>query len=313
MRILVTGGSGYLGSHLLKALHQKRIEFCNLDLVPSKSMALSNQNTVICDLRNFYMVAEELKKFQPDVVVHLAALKSVPDSFSKRDEYFKVNHDSTINLARIANTLGVKKFIFSSSAAVYGKHASLATAEDSETFPLSPYGESKLEAENSLFEFASQTSMQVIALRVFNLLGFGSGISPHFPEASYGSIQHALWLSVKQGEPFKIFGNNLKTPDGTAVRDYIHPDLVVDVLFAILKKSNQESFSLNVGSGVGVSVLEILHFVEKKLGIEIQQKIQDSRPGDIDIITANIDHLRRLYSKDLGTYSLETLCSFLVV
>ena len=147
-------------------------------------------------------------------------------------------------------------------------------------------------AEELLEAVGSDHTLQVFPLRIFNLLGFGREFQPDFSKASYGSIQCSLWESIKHNKSIKIFGNRFNTKDGTAIRDYIHPETVSDYILACVTSSSFANEPINVGSGVGYSVNDLIIAAESLLGINIEKEIFDPRPSDIKAITADRSRLK---------------------
>jgi UDP-glucose 4-epimerase len=311
MRIVVSGGSGYLGTHLIHELQSRTCSVVNIDLNPSslpKSIGLMD---VQMDIRRTDLLKGLLLTFKPDVVIHLAALKSVPESISKPNEYFSVNAHATGVIAKLAAQIGVKKFLFASSAAVYGKTANVNTSEDFLTLPLSPYGESKLLAEKLLAGVLNSSKMDVQILRIFNLMGFSEQIAPSFSESSKGSLQFEIWESLAKKTPFSIFGSEFETSDGTALRDYIHPKDVVANILQILDERKTLPNVMNVGSGEGKTVLEILKKAEEIAQRKITSVGKEMRSGDIPAITANISLISKSLNFNLENSSTSSLLNFL--
>jgi UDP-glucose 4-epimerase len=306
VRVLVTGGSGYLGSHLLNSLGASQHQVLNLDLNQPSVVTARSILTESSDIRHEKKVASIFENFRPEVVIHLAALKSVVDSFSNPAEYSEINTVATENLAKLSEKWGAKKFIFASSAAVYGASAGFLTNENEQTLPLSPYGSSKLAAEKFLSRFIGG-SLEISCLRIFNLMGFDRKIPVIFSRTSAGSIQSSIWDSRDGKHPFRIFGTNMKTHDGTSIRDYVHPNEVTKVIIKLIDTQDTSPFLMNVGSGVGTSVLQLLDAADKVLPHPILRVYESDREGEIMAITADINRLKEFMQSSFSEQSADLL------
>ena len=298
MNILVTGGTGYIGSHtcveLLNAGHDVIIfdNLCN-----SKESALDRIEKITGKRPKFYMAdMRELDSIRRifsentiDAVVHFAGLKAVGESVAKPVEYYKNNVGGTLNILSAMNEFGVKKFVFSSSATVYGDPAIIPITEEC---PLgtttNPYGETKKMLERILTDYQkANTDSHVILLRYFNPIGaHESGLLGEEPNGIPNNLMPYIMQVVVGKLPYlRVFGNDYDTPDGTGVRDYIH---VVDLAkghVAAMKKFSEAPgvYIYNLGTGVGYSVLDIVHAFEKANDIKIPYQMAERRPGDIAV------------------------------
>ncbi len=301
MAILITGGAGYIGSHTMVELLNAGRELVVVDnFLNSKPEALERVKKITGKDFKFYEVDlldyEALDKVfyenEIDSCIHFAGLKAVGESCSKPLWYYHNNITGTLNLCDIMQNHGAKRIVFSSSATVYGKPASVPITED---FPLSttnPYGETKLMIERILSDlYAADNEWSISILRYFNPIGaHKSGLIGEDPQGIPNNLLPFI-TQVASGkrECLSVFGNDYNTPDGTGVRDYIH---VVDLAKAHLKAIERAETvtgveHFNVGTGVGYSVLEIIKAYEKATGIAINYKIVDRRLGDIDECYAN--------------------------
>ena len=301
MAILITGGAGYIGSHTMVELLEAGRELVVVDnFLNSKPCALERVKQITGKDFKFYEVdlldRDALEKVVAenhiDSCIHFAGLKAVGESCQKPLWYYHNNITGTLNLCEVLQKYGAKRIVFSSSATVYGKPASVPITED---FPLSttnPYGETKLMIERILKDLhASDPQWSVSILRYFNPIGaHKSGLIGEDPQGIPNNLlPYITPVAAGRRECLSIFGNDYNTHDGTGVRDYIH---VVDLARAHLKAIERaekvtgvEHF--NVGTGVGYSVLDIVHAYEKATGITINHKFVDRRPGDIDECYAN--------------------------
>jgi len=297
MSILVTGGAGYIGSHTCVELVQAGYDIIVADnLCNSSEEAIRRVEKIVgkkipfvkaelCDAAQ----VEALFARNPgiDAVIHFAGLKAVGESVSKPLEYYSNNLVSTLYLLQSMGRHGVKNFVFSSSATVYGDPASVPIRED---FPTggttNPYGTSKLFQERILSDCcAADPSLNVVLLRYFNPIGaHESGLIGEDPNGIPNNlVPYIAKVAVGQLEKVHVYGNDYPTPDGTGVRDYIH---VVDLAkghVAALKKLDTRCglFICNLGTGKGYSVLDVLHAYEKACGHELPYVIDPRRPGDI--------------------------------
>ena len=301
MAILITGGTGFIGSHTVVELLNAGRDVVIIDnLSNSKKCVLDRIETItgkrpkfyeadLCDLAASEQVFKE-NKF--DSVIHFAGLKAVGESVAKPLEYYRNNLDSTFNLCLLMRKYGVKKIVFSSSATVYGLPKSVPITED---FPLSttnPYGETKLMIERILGDLChADPELTVAILRYFNPIGaHKSGLIGEDPQGIPNNLlPYVSKVAAGKLECLTVHGDDYDTPDGTGVRDYIH---VVDLALAHLKAldwtdTHKGIDYFNVGTGNGYSVLEIVKAYEDASGKKVNYKIGPRRPGDIAECYAN--------------------------
>ena len=301
MAILITGGAGYIGSHtMVEFLEAVKELVCVDNLSNSKPEALERVKQITGKDVKFYKVdlldIDELEKvFKENDIescIHFAGLKAVGESCQKPLLYYHNNITGTLNLCKLLSKYGAKKIVFSSSATVYGKPASVPITED---FPLSttnPYGETKLMIERILKDlWTSDNEWSISVLRYFNPIGaHKSGLIGEDPRDIPNNLLPYVAQVATGRRPFlMVHGNDYNTHDGTGVRDYIH---VVDLAKAHLcaieradKRTGIEYF--NIGTGVGYSVLDVVKAYEKTTGVKINYQIGPRRPGDIDECYAN--------------------------
>ena len=296
MAILITGGAGYIGTHaMVEFLNSGREVICVDNFSNSKPCALDRVRQITgkdfksyeVDLLDYDALKKVFEENEIDSCIHFAGLKAVGESCEKPLMYYHNNLTGTFNLCKLLGEYGAKRIVFSSSATVYGKPASVPITED---FPLSttnPYGETKLMIERILKDLhASDNEWSVSILRYFNPIGaHKSGLIGEDPKGIPNNLlPYVAQVATGKRQCLSIFGNDYDTHDGTGVRDYIH---VVDLAKAHLKaieraekRTGVEYF--NVGTGTGYSVLDIVKAYEKATGARVNYKIVDRRPGDID-------------------------------
>lgn len=295
MKILVTGGCGFIGSHTCCELLDNNYEvviidnLCNskrnvidkIKKITGKDIAFYEED--VCNKEALKVIFEEHKI---DAVVHFAGLKAVGESVAKPLMYYRNNLDSTLSLLEVMNEYNCKKIVFSSSATVYGTPESLPIKED---FPLSttnPYGATKLMIEDIMRDlYVSDNDWSIALLRYFNPIGaHKSGLIGENPNGIPNNLMPYI-IKVATGElpELSVFGNDYDTPDGTGVRDYIHVvDLAKGHIKAIEKVlSTKEVDCYNLGTGKGYSVLDLVKTFEKVNDVKVNYRITDRRPGDI--------------------------------
>lgn len=283
--ILVVGGAGYIGSHMLKLLRESgedHLVFDNFE--HGHREALQGSNAVQGDLRNANDLLELFAKHENiDVVMHFAAYISVGESVREPSKYWHNNTTGVLNLLDTMRIGGVNKFVFSSTAAIFGEPKYVPIDEGHPKNPTSPYGHSKLAVESMLTDFDKGFGLKSVCLRYFNASGAdpsGTIGEDHDPEEHL--IPVAMLSALGQRPPMKVFGDDYDTPDGTCVRDYIH---VLDLASAHLSavkhlRDGGESRRYNLGNGKGFSVREVLDTVEKVIGKPVPREDAPRRPGD---------------------------------
>ena len=295
MRILVTGGAGYIGSHTCVALLGEGYEVAILDNLSNSSMEAVERIKLIAKRRlDFFnadvreQVAVELvfDKFKPDAVIHFAGLKSVGESVQDPLRYYDWNVTGSLTLFQMMAKRGVKTLIFSSSASVYGDAADVPIRENAPIAPANPYGQSKAMIERILADLvAADSEWRVARLRYFNPMGaHESGLIGEDPNGVPNNLSpYISQVAVGKLNELKIFGGDYPTPDGTGVRDYIHVmDLALGHLAALNHLARAQGLlTLNLGTGRGCSVLEMVAAFEKACGKPVPYRVVDRRPGDV--------------------------------
>jgi len=291
MKILLTGGTGYIGSHIYKLLKQKRYDVCIID----KSSPFMLEDLYGSCISDKFCNNITLQRFKPDVVIHLAGYINVGESVENPLKYYENNVANTITFLQTCLEHGVKKFIFSSSASVYD-YDLYPISEDYTVNPLSPYGESKSMIEKILHDIKiSNKDFKYIILRYFNVAGAdieGEIGESHNPETHL--IPNIL-KSILEDRPFYLYGNDYPTEDGTCIRDYIH---VSDIAEAHLKaiEGIDVDFSypvFNVGYGKGYSIKQIIESIEKITGKKVNVIVKERRQGDYPILIADNTKIQR--------------------
>lgn len=295
-RILLTGGFGYIGSHTAALIAEKGEDFliydnfcnCNSNIVNQLEKTIGEKiNFIEGDIRDITKLEKIISTNKISSVAHFAALKYVGDSVNNPLEYYDVNVLGTINLLKVMQKYGVKKFLFSSSASIYGEPEYLPIDEIHPLNAINPYGETKLIVEKMLEDLSkSDDEWSIISLRYFNPLGaheFGLIGDDPFSEKSQNLLPSIIRAALGLSSKIKIYGDEYETKDGTGVRDYIH---IIDLANAHLKalihlNSNKGINVFNLGTGRGFSVLEVINTFENVTGKHVPRQIIKKRDGDV--------------------------------
>ena len=291
MAILVTGGGGYIGSHMTRSLHEDpEAEVVVLDsLERGRAAAIPSGVPVIRDdLGSSERLVALLRRHAIESICHFAGYAIVSESVRCPERYFEANTARSANLILAARQAGVREFVFSSTAAVYGTSEELPIREDAPARPLSPYGLSKLMVEQLLDRWADGSDLRCVSLRYFNVAGAGYGTGEaHEPESH---LIPCLLQAAARGERARVFGTDFPTPDGTCIRDYVH---VVDLVHghqAALRylREGGASTAMNLGSGRPASVREVIAAVQEVTGRDLEVEDCPPRPGDPPILVADV-------------------------
>jgi UDP-glucose 4-epimerase len=294
--ILVTGGAGYIGSHVVLQLRSRGERVVVLDnLSMGFRQAVLDCPLVVGNVGDRAQVLAVMLEHGVDTVMHFAANTLVPESVANPLKYYGNNTCATRNLLKCCTEAGVRQFVFSSTAAVYGVPKEPFAEETTPTAPINPYGTSKLMSEWMLRDVSAATGMRYVALRYFNVAGSDSQgrIGQSTPNATL-LIKVACEAVVGKRKEIAIFGTDYATPDGTGVRDYIHvEDLAAAHLNALdYIRAHGESIVLNCGYGHGYSVREVLASVERATGKRLPVKEQPRRAGDPPSLVARAERIR---------------------
>lgn len=282
MAILVTGGAGYIGAHVVRALQRAGLEAVVVDDLSSGLREFVGPDVPFLDLNVLHakQLVERLEQHHIEAVIHLAGFKYAGVSVERPVHTWRQNAGGTLSLLRAMERMSIDKIVFSSSAAVYGTPDVAVVTEDTPTAPMSPYGESKLVGEWMLRDQGVATGLRHTSLRYFNVVGSGES-------DLYDSSPHNLFPLVigalAQGHRPRIFGDDYATPDGTCVRDYVHvSDLAISHVAAAkaLMAGTDLEPVYNLGSGEGLSVRQIMDAVAVVTGIDFTPDIHPPRPGD---------------------------------
>lgn len=313
MTILVTGGAGYIGSFMTKRLLEEGFQVVVVDsLERGHKDVIDDKATFIeGDLRDKAFLEDLFDKNTIDGVVHFAAYISMAESMKDPDMYF----DNNVNPVRIIleqmQKHGVKSFIFSSTAGVYGNPISVPIPEDHQKKPTNPYGESKLLVEQMLKWYQKIYGINYVALRYFNAAGAsldGTLGERHDPETH---IIPNIIKAALQGKSFTLFGDNYDTPDGTCVRDYIHVLDLVEAHMLALRKIQKDNggFFYNVGTGIGFSNKQVVNKVKEVSGKDITIEMSARRPGDAGQLIADSSKIKHELGFDPKNSDLDTIVS----
>lgn len=292
MRILVTGGAGYIGSFMTRLL----LDGGNVVVVVVDSLERGQKDAVdkrakllVGNLLDKSFILDVLSEHIFDVIFHFAAYISMEESVKKPQMYFENNVFGTRNMLDAMVKTNVKNIVFSSTAGVYGNPKTLPIPEDHPKNPTNPYGESKLKVEEMLEDYQKTDGINFVSLRYFNAAGAvfdGSMGENHFPETHL--IPKAIYAALNNKE-FFLYGNDYNTSDKTCIRDYIHVIDLIEAHVLALKKLQKEKggFFYNVGTGIGYSNREVIDMVKKISGVNFAVKIQKRRPGDASVLIAD--------------------------
>jgi len=295
-RILVTGGAGYIGSHACKALAAAGYTPVTLDNFELGHRAAVKWGPLVeGDLADKELLAGTMRKFEISGVMHFAAYASVPESVQYPEKYYLNNVCNSIGLLDVCVAAGVQNFVFSSSCATYGDPQSLPMGEHHPQNPVNPYGESKLCIENALRWYGAAHGMNVAALRYFNAAGADpDGDLGEQREVETHLVPLAIDAALGRRPDIKIFGTDYPTPDGSAIRDYIHVTDLADAHVLAYKKleSGTDRLFLNLGTGTGASVRDIVNLVEELSGKPVIKDLQGRRAGDPAELVAATDLAR---------------------
>ncbi|UVF18437.1 UDP-glucose 4-epimerase GalE [Microvirga terrae] len=282
--ILVTGGAGFIGSHACKQLAaQGYIPVAYDNLSTGHADAVRWGPLITGDILNTHRLEAVVREFKPVAAMHFAACASVAESVADPAKYYLNNIMGTSTLLRVCEKHGIGNLIFSSSCATYGAPEVLPIRESTAQQPINPYGGSKLVGEMLLADYAALCDLRYVALRYFNACGAdldGDLGERHTPETHL--IPRVLMAASGEATSFELFGDDYETPDGTCIRDYIHVcDLVAAHVLALRHLlGGGESLALNVGTGSGLSVREIVDAVSRITGYVVPTVIKPRRPGD---------------------------------
>jgi len=294
-RFLVTGGAGYVGSHLVLALIERGAKVVVLDDLRQghRGAIPAEAEFVQADLADRRRLAEVFAGWKFDAVFHFAALSLVGESMRDPMRYFLENVGNSLGLADAAVKAGVTKFVLSSTAALFGDPASVPIAEDAALSPTNAYGESKLMVERGLAWADRVHGLRSACLRYFNAAGAdpaGRIGEDHEPETHL--VPLAIGAAMGTRPPLTVFGTDYPTPDGTCIRDYIHVTDLADAHIRVLDQLDQRSVRYNIGNGTGYSVKQVIDTVAAVSGRVVPHSLGPRRAGDPAVLVASSERLR---------------------
>jgi UDP-arabinose 4-epimerase len=309
--VLVTGGAGYIGSHACKALARAGYRAVAYDsLVRSHRNAVRWGPLVEADLADTERFADTVKRFEVAAVMHFAAFTYVGESVEQPGLYFRNNVGNTMRMLEAMRMLGVHRIVFSSTAAIYGTPDQIPIPESAPQRPVNPYGESKLMAERMLHWYGAAHGFTHAALRYFNAAGAdpeGEIGEDHEPETHL--IPLVLQAALGRRPEIDVFGTDYPTPDGTAIRDYIHVQDLAEAHVKALDHLSRGggSLELNLGTGDGHSVREVIAAAERVTGRRVPRRETARRPGDPPVLVAEASRARELLGWTPKLSDLDTI------
>lgn len=293
MRVLVTGGAGYIGSVAVARLLDRGHEVVVVDNLERghRTAIKDDAEFVLCDLRDAGATMSVVRDANVEAVLHFAALHLVPESVERPDAYYRTNLVGGLNLLDAIVAAGIRKLVFSSTAAVYGVPAELPILETSSTLPINPYGRSKLFVESMIADYAARFGFNFAILRYFNVAGsHGSLGEDHRPETHI--IPVAIEALTGKRETFTVFGTDYPTPDGTAIRDYVHVVDLVEAHILALERLDASLGVFNLGTKSGFSVRQMVDAVELTTDRQLPVTYGERRAGDPPALVADSTRAR---------------------
>lgn len=308
MNVLVTGGAGYIGSHVVRLLTE-----ADHDVVSVDDLSTGLDKRLLCESIELTLESEIsvetlktlLMEKSIDVVIHFAARKQVGESVEKPEFYYQSNIGGLANLLMAMRAADVKNLIFSSSAAVYGMPDVDQVSEADKTEPINPYGQTKLIGE-WMISNAKSWGLSAISLRYFNVAGTGW---PELADKQALNLIPIILDKLSSGEPVEVFGDDYPTEDGSCIRDYIHVMDLAKAHIEAISHLNQPGHEIyNVGTGVGSSVFEVVAEIRRAAGEDFQVKVSDKRAGDPPKLVASASKIKRDFGWE-ADYGLSEIIS----
>lgn len=298
MSILITGGAGYIGSHVVKLLGERGVNIVTIDNLSSgHRKAVLFGKLIVGDIGDRELLRRVFEEYRPQAVIHFSAYLIVPESVREPLKYYRNNVISTINLLETMREFGIKRFIFSSSAAVYGIPERIPIDEDEPLNPINPYGETKATVERVLRDLSNaDDQFKYASLRYFNVAGADPDCligESHNPETHLIPL---LLKAAKENKKAYIYGTDYPTPDGTCIRDFVHVMDLAEAHVLALKYllEGGESVVLNCGYGHGYSVREVVEAVKRVTGKDFPVEETSRREGDPPVLVAKAERIRTL-------------------
>ena len=297
--ILVTGGAGYIGSHIVEQLIKNRETVIILDNLVTGYKRLINKkaNFIKADIKSKSEITKVIKNYNISSIIHLAAYLNVSEAEKNKKKYYTNNIIGTKNILEACKNSNVKNIVFSSSCSIYG-NVKGSVSENKKPNPQGYYGYTKFKGEELIKKLSHKYNFKYGILRYFNVAGASNSGKIGEIETSHGHLIKNLAIKSLEKKPkVKIFGNDYKTKDGTCIRDYIHVSDLADIHIKGLNylKDNQKSFILNCGYGKGYSVKEVLESFSKVIGKKINFEIGPRRDGDSEMVVANSDKFNNFF------------------
>ncbi|HET6875752.1 MAG TPA: UDP-glucose 4-epimerase GalE [Acidimicrobiales bacterium] len=310
MAVLVTGGAGYIGSHTVRQLRQRGEQVVIIDTLEFGDRdSVADTPLVVGDVADSDLVSETIARHHVDSVVHFAAYKAAGESFENPGRYFHNNVAGTAALLEAAYRAGVRRFVFSSTCAVYGTPAEVPVSEAAPINPESPYGESKAMVERMLHWYDRSFGMRSVSLRYFNAAGAAmDGSLGEDWSVTLNLVPLAMKALLGAAPALRVFGTDYPTEDGTAIRDYIHVDDLADAHLRSLDylAGGGATTAINLGTGIGSSVRQVLAAAEKAAGRPVPAIDTARRPGDPVALWADNARARELLGWE-ARYGLEEI------
>ncbi len=313
MKVLVTGGAGYIGSHATESLIQSGYEVVLIDNFSTghRSLIHPQAHLVEGDIRDTALVKRILSEQKIESILHFAARTSVPESLAAPQEFYANNLGGTVSLMEALAGSSVKTFVFSSTAAVYMDPGVSLVTEQSATAPITPYGQSKLMSEKVIQDCAQALGFKYLILRYFNVAGASSsGKLGQMGEDSQVLVKRAALVAAGKQKSFSIFGTDYPTADGTAIRDFIHVEDLAEVhVEALMYLANGGSSEiLNCGYGHGFSVRQVVDAMKSVSGQDFLVVQMGRRPGDLAQVVADSSRLQKLFNWKPKRDDLRLIC-----
>jgi UDP-glucose 4-epimerase len=311
MNLLIIGGAGYIGSHMVQRLRSTQNKVTILDNLSTGFRNVINDTDFIeGDIKDCALLTKIFKDRGIEAVMHFASYMQVSESVKKPDIYYENNVSNTINLLNIMAKNNVRKFIFSSSAAIFGEPEYTPIDESHPKNPINPYGRSKLMVEGILKDYESAFGLKSVCLRYFNAAGADEGGNlgeQHSPETHL--IPILLQVASGRRERASVFGTDYPTADGTCIRDYIHVSDLCEAHIAALDYLNKKhkSQNFNLGNGGGFSVAEVVETVRRISGKPLQIDYEERRPGDPAVLVADSTLAKKMLNWNPCFTQLETI------
>lgn len=303
-KVLVTGGCGYIGSHTVVELLENNYEVISIDNFSNSEPSvldsiydITNKRIINynIDLRDINKLKRVFQDNKIEFIIHFAAFKSVPESVTDPLSYYDNNLNGLINLLKFCNVFNVKKFIFSSSCSIYGTPMDVPVSENSKISPESPYARTKYFSEEIIKDFSKNSQTQFISLRYFNPIGAHNSLKIGEISTSINVLSRIVATHNKEQEKLLVYGNDWPTKDGTCVRDYIHVSDVAEAHRVSIDKNISDLFKvINIGTGKGHSVLELINIFEEISNEKLNYEIVSRRPGDVSEIWANVSNSSKI-------------------